>query len=270
MADLFGIGKLSGETKEFVEMFYPDLLQPPFKKVGYALSDLIGFLTIPTTYLGYQTKKTNIYFDKNLEKYKNKLNFHDQDKIGKVSPEIGVPILEKLSIVTSEELADMYTSLLVNASLIKKSKYAHPSFINVLQNISVDEAKIIQYLTEDNDPLLFITYLKMDKNDSDSTIEKMDDFYLNLTENIQLNYPEMASFYFLNLEKLGIIGGMPGFPNIVQSLVSELSTEIHEESTKREVEANISNDKVEYEISDINGYYILTKYGEEFIKCIKK
>src|SRR5690625_1190742 len=270
MSDWFGVGKLSSETKEIAEMVYPDLLQPTFKKVGHALSDVIGFFAIPATYLGYQTKKVNFYFDKNLKKYKDKLNDHDEVEIGIVSPEIGVPIIEKLYIVTSEELADMYTSLLVNASLIENSKYAHPSFINVLQNISVDEAKIIHYLTGDNDPLLFITYLKKEKINFNSSIEKMDDFYLNLTTHIQLNHPEMANFYFLNLEKLGIIEQTPGVPNTLNNLVSELSTVINEERIKRETEANVSNDKIDYEVSDIKGYYILTKYGEEFIKCIKK
>lgn len=261
MKDLFGTGELSTNTLELAKTVYPDLAQPAVKKVGIALEMTIDFLTIPIKYLGMIGKKHDINITKHLNDLQQKIDSYPEEEIGTVPPEIGVPIIEDLTRVTNAELAEMYINLLTNASIIDKSKYAHPSFIHVIRSLSTDEAKIINHYKNNRDSLMIISLLK--NNSLDDTTTLFGELFLNIDENIDLQYKENKSFYILNLEKLGLITSNPNFPNDLQLLVQNKLQEIEaqKQSYYGSLGINETLDEVEHTI-------VLTNYGREFIKSI--
>ena len=72
-----------------------------------------------------------------------------QDRIAEVPPEVGVPIAEKLAYVTDDQLSGLYINLLAKASTLDYAHTAHPSFVNVISNLSPDEALLLQHIRED-------------------------------------------------------------------------------------------------------------------------
>lgn len=63
-----------------------------------------------------------------------------------VHPEIGVPIMQTLHYTTNDYIAEMLTNLLSSASIISMAGNAHPAFVEIIKQMSPDEAKIVQYL----------------------------------------------------------------------------------------------------------------------------
>lgn len=94
-------------------------------------------------------EKSKLSIQKNLESYRKKLENIPEDKIISVAPEIGVPIAEKLSYVSDESISNLYVNLLAKASSAEHVHNAHPSFVNVINNLSPDEAKILEKFRKD-------------------------------------------------------------------------------------------------------------------------
>ena len=90
-------------------------------------------------------------FTKRLNEYGEKLEQIPEDKQCEVHPQIGTPIVEKLSYTTNEEIADLFTTLLANASNIDMVNTAHPSFVNMIERMSSDEARLLKYLKGKDD-----------------------------------------------------------------------------------------------------------------------
>lgn len=69
-------------------------------------------------------------------------NIPEEDVIN-VSPEIGSPILDKLSITREPDLRTLFIELLASAADRRAVPFAHPSFVRVIESLSPDEAKMI-------------------------------------------------------------------------------------------------------------------------------
>lgn len=262
MADFFGLGEMSASTTELTKMIYPDLAQPAVQKVGNALGETLGLVTIPFRYLGLLNQKVDMNIKKHLQDYQQKIDSYEPEQIGKVTPEIGVPIIEELTRVTNDDLASLYINLLVNASLIDKSRYAHPSFINVIKSLSADEAKIINHYKNGGDPLLIIDIAKSNPFDGTS-LNHFGTIFINVDDNIELQYKENKSFYFKNLEKLGLLTLNLNFPTFMKSIVNSKAKEIYEH--RRSFQPLMGPDDT---FEEFKGHYVLDNYGKEFVKSI--
>ncbi|MEO8600888.1 MAG: DUF4393 domain-containing protein, partial [bacterium] len=105
------------------------------------------------------------------------------------------------SYVTNKELSEMYTELLAKASQVHNANVAHPSFVNVISNISPDEAilmKSIMCMT--GIPFIEVRLSRKNKNEW-STLNSMMPGVSCLAE---LSYPSNINAYVSNLEGLGI------------------------------------------------------------------
>jgi len=70
-----------------------------------------------------------------------------QEKIITPSPQIAGPALESLKYAGHEEsLREMYANLLATAMNADKAKIAHPGFVEVIRQLTPDEAKICRFL----------------------------------------------------------------------------------------------------------------------------
>ena len=125
---------------------YSDLIQPSVKKVGEALEIVFDYFPTLLLPLKLHNEKCKFNFQKRLAEYKDKIESIPNEKICKVNPEIGVPIIEQLIYITDDEIADLFTTLLTKASSIDTINQAHPGFIQLINRLSRDEALIIKFL----------------------------------------------------------------------------------------------------------------------------
>lgn len=280
MEDIFGLGKLGNNSMDLIKLVYPDLAQPAFKKVGMALEtvlDLSNTILLPAKLLN---ERSSIFFKKHMEKYQEGLEELPTEEIGQVPVEIGLTILDELFKVTNEDLAELFTNLLVNASTVSGSRQAHPSFVNAIKSLSADEAKIIKHLSLDYKPFIYIRYERQDRrsdipyiDDSPVKIPLSDDIS-NLNEILELTFKENKEFYMHNLTTMGILRKSDTYFTSddeeyellkVQNkpLENDLLDQLNVINAKKHLGENVI---ALMEITQ--GHYQLTSYGAEFLKSI--
>ena len=123
---------------------YGDLARPGVRQVGKALETIIGLGNTILWPIALANERARISLQRNLEKFRARLEKIPEEKIVPVAPEVGVPIAERLAYVQDEKLSDLYVRLLSKASAVETVGQAHPSFVNVINNLSPDEAIILE------------------------------------------------------------------------------------------------------------------------------
>lgn len=190
------------QSAAILKELYGDLAKPGVQQAGKALATVIGLGNTILWPVALLNEKTRIALEVNLEKYRQKMENVSSDDTCEVPPEIGVPIAEKLSYVTNEEISDMYTELLANASQVQKANVAPPSFVNVIANISPDEAILLRSIRNmPGIPYIEVRLKSRDKNEW-TTLDAMKP---GLSCFRELRYPNNIHAYLSNLEGLGVL-----------------------------------------------------------------
>lgn len=249
-------------TPNILGQVYEDLAQPSVKAVGSALGTVFEFSTAFLLPVKLLNEKFKLNFTKRLNEYKEKLEQIPEDKRCEVHPQIGTPIIEKLSYTTNDEIADMFTTLLANASNIDMVNTAHPSFITMIERLSPDEAKIIKYLKgkEDIQYCDFCAHVLNGKG-----FNTIVEHATILSQEVHLSFPNNENAYLANFVSLGILFDMAGTYRIDQTIYNKIKTIHGFESLKAALVP-----KVYKELTSNNSYYKVTDFGKLFIKaCIK-
>lgn len=252
-------GALAGQYAAAIyvlKKLYPDLLQPGIKKIGDRLATSIELSTLKGK---LESEKAKMLMRKHLDDFEKKINDIAEEDSCEVNPQIGVPVLERLSYTTNEEIADLFTSLLAKASSLRTINEAHPGFIKTLENLSVDEARVILYLKKEIvDPSVdLIISITIDG------ITKVKPIFRNLsklTKEIGLLFPDDIDFYFDNLTKLGILETFNDYSDVYKKHLESPAKVPN--PTMRFVRTTVD---VVAEVSD-TGYWV-SGYGEKFIRA---
>ncbi|NVK42121.1 MAG: DUF4393 domain-containing protein [Oceanospirillaceae bacterium] len=181
-----------------LEKIYEDLAQPGVRKVGKAIEGILGLGNTCLYPIHLANERTSIHLKKNLERYRKKLENVPAENIIPVPAEIGVPILEKLAYTSDENLSELFTNLLANASTNNTAHKVHPGFLSKLSNLSPDEAKLLVFAYNNKGIYLHrVTPNTADQNNWFLAVEN------DALENLQ--YPENAKLYIDNLGALNIL-----------------------------------------------------------------
>jgi hypothetical protein len=182
---------------------YGDLAKPGVRQVGKALGTIIGLGNTMLMPLALKNEKARIVLETNLNRYREKLESVPDDQISEVAPEVGVPIVEKLLYVTNEELSEMYTELLAKASQHQKANMAHPSFVNIINNMSPDEAILLKEIRPmiNGIPFIEARLTKKGKNEWHT----LNDMIPGLPNLDKLQFPNNVRAYLSNLAGMGLL-----------------------------------------------------------------
>lgn len=280
--DLLGLGKLGDKGVEVFKTVYPDLFKPATEQAGKALGTVLGLSNTILLPFKLLNEVSRLNYEKWMKKYEEKLNTVPESNITPVLPDIGLPIIDRLTYLTNEEIADLFINFLVSASLDTTINQAHPRFINILNSISVDEARLVKYLFENNiDYIPFIDYeVTVFKKgvvgyEEPELVERITQNITNLKNEITFIDYKSTKLYLANLESLGLI---KRYINQTINKESGVYEQIHEENKDK---AKISRDKKEnilkekytdhdFPIRTIKGYYLLTALGKTFISVCNK
>lgn len=224
------INALAGEAKGLVVTGYQDLLQPSMQEAGKALATTMQFVCTPFTALQYVNDVVKANLRHKLQQYEERLKAIPAEQRVEVHPELGVPIIQRLSYTTNDEIADMFISLLTSASNIETLSNAHPSFISIIDRLSPDEARILLFIQQRYISVgqQYIPYLKFratplsDKKEAPKgsfadldnqlaelfTFEELQDWLTIIPKEVTLDFPEKMHIYWANLISCGIIVDM--------------------------------------------------------------
>ena len=250
------------EEKGLLALVYKDLLRPSVQVIGESLKAVLEFVSIPFMALQLQNDKVKLNLEKRLDEYAQKLDSIPEDKRCEVHPQIGLPIIEKLTYTTCDEIADLFTSLLASASSIDTANTAHPAFISMIERMSPDEARILEYLKDKED----IQYCDINAySNQNSGYDTLFEHVTMIEEDVALIYPENTNAYLANLVSLGILCDKKGTFMIDKTQYNRIKGKYQvEELTASLVPESFKSIKVE------ESYYQVTPFGRLFIQaCIK-
>lgn len=259
-----------GQSK-IIEKAYDDILSEPSKKAGSALGTIINIGNTVLWPVKWVNERTRIYFENNLKKYEEKISHISEDKIIEIPTEISMPILERFTYTSNEELSNAFVNLLVCASSIDDVNKAHPGFIQIIDRLSPDEAILLKYLANVNCiATLGIQYYEFFDD------PKRNGEYVHLLKNatllqnkVEFKFPENINIYLENLTSLAIIQERTYYYTNceeefleVEKLNSEYLNVIFDKYDEKQLPKAKKVQK---------GMFEKTQYGELFIKaCIQQ
>ena len=175
--------------------------KPGVAKVGAAIGEILGLgntILLPLRFLNESAAK----FERAAyDKICKRIDKIPLESIVPVTPEIGVPILEKMSHTENEDLRNLFVELLGKAADSRFVREAHPSFVNVILNICPDEAKLIRHIDRKYTP--FVTLEQAVAKTHGRRLHT--DFVFKISDDLQFKDSDTISMYISNLSGLGII-----------------------------------------------------------------
>ena len=208
------VGQIAEVAKEIVKPVYDDI-RPVVKPTAGLLS--LPVRAVKASLLNFE--KWIVTREQNLEDFINvhvpkQLQGVPEDKIESPNAYLAVPILQAASYCDSDELRDMYAKLLAKAMVSETKQKVHPSFVQIVNQICPDEAKILHFINDNVNPQI-ICKLSQVKGDLES-IDKDDNRTVNISfkqvDNISFlgfdaccNFAEEIGVYIDNLCRLKLV-----------------------------------------------------------------
>lgn len=199
------VGETAKAVAEIVKAvpIYQDALQPAAKEVSKSLhlvARAVNAALAPVEGLVWGVEKIRDFV---RDRVAAKLDNVPPEDVQQPKPHIAVPAIEALRYTGAEsDLAELYANLLAT-SMDKATAYrAHPGFVDMIKNMSPDEARIMKFLaTSGSQPLINIKAIQKEGGGFQVVHRHLSLIGLKATcEHIPL-----AATYLDNLVRLGLI-----------------------------------------------------------------
>lgn len=241
---------------------YEDAVQPAAKQIGKSLETIgkaINVALAPVGILVWGYEKCQEFIS---TKVADRLKGVPPEDIITPRPNVAGPAIEALRYTGHEEsLSDMYANLLAAAMDKNTAEGAHPAFVEIIKQLTPDEAKLIAYFME---PLPFplVTVRAENREYSKGGY----DVAVNVSlfgEMAALTLPLQTPTYLDNLCRLGLIDIQPKYSYIDGTFYEELECS---EKVKIHQEHVLSED---HTFRLVRGAVMVTNLGMQFGKiCV--
>lgn len=242
---------------------YDDAVQPAAKEVGKALGTVaktvnIALAPIKVLVWGYEQIENFVN-----EKVSDKLKDTPSERITPPPPEVVGPALESLKFTGhKEDLRNLFANLIANSMDSATLRNAHPGFVEIIKNISSEEAKILKLFTK-RQTIPLIDIRSENKNGSGGK-----DILKNVSQIGALSGcvdTSLVPSLLDNLCRLGILEIPSGMHLVKEELYKPLEASPEAQVLKIAIEKN-ENKKIEF----TRKYITLTTYGKQFCDtCVK-
>jgi hypothetical protein len=130
---------------------YPDVIQPTAKKAGEALENVANLAATSLRSLNTIALAVNLLHDRLDGWLKEKLGGVPPENIKPPPANIAGPAVLQLAFIQDDErlneLRNLYVELLASAMNTARESLAHPAFVDVIKQLSPEEAKLLKPLS---------------------------------------------------------------------------------------------------------------------------
>jgi hypothetical protein len=242
---------------------YQDALQPAAKEIGKALGTVARTVNIalaPVSALVWGYDQIKDFVD---NKVSEKLENVPEENIVTPPPHVAGPALESLRYTGSiEELKELYANLLASSMDSATTRDAHPSFVEIIKQLSSDEARLLTALISiEQVPAVTI---RNNREDDTGGRDQLRNFTV-LGENTGVQDYYRIPNYLDNLCRLGLIEIPVHYVLIGEDTYKHLD----EHPVVKEIASSI--DQIEGRKSElVHKTIIVTGLGRQFINtCVK-
>jgi hypothetical protein len=143
---------------EWAKDSYRDLAHPTMAATGQIFGLIPQAINAALMPIHQWVAKAYYKLDETKKILAEKLKDVPPNEIVSPEPHIAVPALQAISYsMDNEEIRNMYANLLASSMTKKVKGDVHPAFIEIIKQLSPDEARILSFLYKGNDPQPIIT-----------------------------------------------------------------------------------------------------------------
>lgn len=237
---------------------YDDAIRPVARETGKALQTVgraVNAALLPIKGLVWGIEKIEEFVNTKVSK---KLEKIPVENICTPDPAVAGPALESLRYTGHKEsLSELYANLLASAMDLNTAKNAHPGFVEIIRNMSSDEAKILGFILKNEvAPVVDIKRVLLKEKGE----IKMHELISTIGFDAGCEHKELTSSYLINLERLGLIE-IPRGSYLTSSSVYD---RILNDPPVKEILAKLNEGGEEFK-GDFNKYYVkATIFGRQF------
>lgn len=182
---------------------YQDTVQPFAKETGKTLCTVgrtVNAALMPIRGLIWGIEQIEVFVQSKVTK---KLENVPPENIQTPDPAVAGPAIESLRFTGhKEELAELYANLLATSMDKNTAKTAHPGFVEIIRNLSGDEAKILSFFTKvQMAPIVDIR--KESKTEKGGVT--VSQYVTTIGYDAGCEHRDLTGTYLKNLERLGLI-----------------------------------------------------------------
>lgn len=138
-----------GETLKTVPELYHDALQPSAQETGKILARIPRAINAAFSGLDKWILNREYSVDETKKLLAKKLNNVNPDKIVEPEPYVAIPAIQAISYaMNSDELRNLYANLLAKSMISDTKDTVHPSFVEIIKQMSPIDARIFQLIIE--------------------------------------------------------------------------------------------------------------------------
>lgn len=138
--------KIVDEASKLAPEVYQDIAKPAAKEIGDVAGRTVKALLAPVRGLLWGWEKIEQVVTEGINKRFEKI---PEERRKTPDPEIAVPLMQALTYTAQNEtLREMYLNLLANSMDSTMSKITHPSFVEIIKQMSSLDAKVFDKLSQ--------------------------------------------------------------------------------------------------------------------------
>jgi hypothetical protein len=236
---------------------YQDLLQPGMRQVGQALEQTLGAVRVLLRPLDSLNRAGSILFDRIDAELRELLEKHPESEM--VEPKayiIGNAVSSMCSAMDEKPLRDMYRNLLAASLLKNMSSSVHPSFAEVIRQLTPHEALLFASVKQD----MPILRRRLDPNAPDVVGFIPHGYIVDWQDHTEISVTELDNFMRLGLLRLDFSR------NFSDKRYYEKILKEYQESCVKEAEEMIKQKRKQH-VEE--GILEMTAYGKTFAQvCV--
>lgn len=191
-----------GIAKEIAKEMYKDGGRAIVKPIGELGGLLIRTLKATLAPVEKWTLQREYNIAETRKLLEQKLERVSIDSITAPESYIALPALQYLTYcMDQEELRDMYANLLANSMIDVVRNGVHPGFVEIIKQLSPDEAKILKYMSTHEDIPTITLRFENENAEGEDIIRDFSD----VGEKVGCEQKYEMEKHFDNLERLGLI-----------------------------------------------------------------
>lgn len=252
----------AASDENILNKVYDDAIHPSAQNVGQALDTLTSTLNVllaPFSWAVYGFKHIDAAVKSKLE---DKLSDTPVEFLKEPESNIVIPAYEALRYnLDKEQLKNMYINLIANSMKVNNSKYVHPAFVEVIKQLSVFDAELLEKLFKDGTMQIPKIKVRLQRAEFDGAGIDVYNIVIDPKYYSFSLYHDEYTISLENLERLKILtihdDNKLLIPNLYDNIIGTLDMDY-----LKNVKSDLPYVKIFY------GSISLTKFGEELIKNI--
>ena len=253
---------LSGGVKEVIGEIYSDAVHPAMKAIGDIVALPFQAIDAALSSPKLWVLERQYNFERTRDILAEKLKDVSPEKIVPPDNYVAVPALQQISYCfDSDELRNMYANLLAASMQSDKKWGVHPAFVDIIKQLTPDEAKILKKIPPDMYSYLPVLDVHI-KHPNNKGYKVIYCNYSDIAENI-CDCPQNICAYLENLDRLKLIELEKGTFLKNDKVYDSLKNSLRIQQITSHVLTN--GDTYNFE----RGCFRLTSFGLSFVKmCI--